>query len=282
MLLRAILLIVSVSFCAVPSVVHAQDQTGMVLVENGKSLAPIILPAEPTMFTKIAAADLADYIGKVSGAKPEILEGLPNPVPEQAIWVGFQPQLKVLFPGTDFDFKHPEEILIKCDGKHLAIVGRGVWDPLTNKKKIVAGQTEDERKDYRAGFAEANRDVEGFQFEYGTVNAVATFLQDQLGVRMLGRAGGCIRRQRLVSHVYPLPAHRAATSRRARDLCFAFMGQTDFTEAAHLQPRDPAVLARCISPADLGQLLVQTAQLPAHLVAEEIKLWPMVQPMAQL
>jgi NAD(P)-dependent dehydrogenase (short-subunit alcohol dehydrogenase family) len=59
-------------------------------------------------------------------------------------------------------------------------------------------------------------------------------------------------------------------------------GQTDFTEAAHLPPRDPAVLAQCISPADLGQLLVQTAQLPSHLVAEEIKLWPMVQPMAQL
>ena len=59
-------------------------------------------------------------------------------------------------------------------------------------------------------------------------------------------------------------------------------GQTDFTEAAHLPPRDPAVLAQYISPADLGQLLVQTAQLPAHLVAEEIKLWPMVQPMAQL
>ncbi len=59
-------------------------------------------------------------------------------------------------------------------------------------------------------------------------------------------------------------------------------GQTDFTESANLPPRDPAVLAQCISPADLGQLLVQTAQLPAHLVAEEIKLWPMVQPMAQL
>lgn len=59
-------------------------------------------------------------------------------------------------------------------------------------------------------------------------------------------------------------------------------GQTDFTEAAHLPPRDPAVLAQCISPADLGQLLVQIAQLPAHLVAEEIKLWPMVQPMTQL
>lgn len=59
-------------------------------------------------------------------------------------------------------------------------------------------------------------------------------------------------------------------------------GQTDFTDAAKLPPRDPAILAQCISPADLGQLIVQTACLPPHLVAEEIKLWPMVQPMAQL
>jgi NAD(P)-dependent dehydrogenase (short-subunit alcohol dehydrogenase family) len=59
-------------------------------------------------------------------------------------------------------------------------------------------------------------------------------------------------------------------------------GQTDFTEAAHLPPRDPSVLAQCISPADMGQLIVQIAQLPAHLVTEEIKLWPMVQPISQL
>ncbi len=59
-------------------------------------------------------------------------------------------------------------------------------------------------------------------------------------------------------------------------------GQTEFTDAASLPPRDPAVLAQCISRADMGQLLVQIAQLPAHLVTEEIKLWPIVQPMAQL
>jgi NAD(P)-dependent dehydrogenase (short-subunit alcohol dehydrogenase family) len=59
-------------------------------------------------------------------------------------------------------------------------------------------------------------------------------------------------------------------------------GQTEFTDAANLPPRDPAVLAQCISPADMGEMLVQIAQLPAHLVTEEIKLWPMVQPMAQL
>ncbi|GAA5143716.1 3-oxoacyl-[acyl-carrier-protein] reductase [Prosthecobacter algae] len=59
-------------------------------------------------------------------------------------------------------------------------------------------------------------------------------------------------------------------------------GQTEFTEAANLPPRDPAILTQCISPADLGQLIVQTACLPPHLIAEEIKLWPMVQPMTQL
>lgn len=59
-------------------------------------------------------------------------------------------------------------------------------------------------------------------------------------------------------------------------------GQTDFTEGANLPPREPDVLAKCISPADLGRLIVQTAQSPAHLVTEEIKLWPMVQPIGQL
>ncbi len=188
-------------FCAVPSATPAQEQTKIVLVANGRNLAPIILPAESTMFTKIAAADLAEYIGKVGGAKPEVLEGLPTPVPEHAIWVGFQPQLKALFPGTDFDFKHPEEILIKCDGKHLAIVGRDVWDAITNKKKIIAGQTEAERKDYLAGFAESNRDVDGFQFEYGTVNAVSTFLHDQLGVRWLwpGKTGEVVPKQSTIT-----------------------------------------------------------------------------------
>jgi len=59
-------------------------------------------------------------------------------------------------------------------------------------------------------------------------------------------------------------------------------GQTNFSEAAHLPPRDPALLSKCISPEDMGRLIVQIAGMPAHLVTEEIKLWPMVQPMTQL
>lgn len=59
-------------------------------------------------------------------------------------------------------------------------------------------------------------------------------------------------------------------------------GQTDFTEGASLPPRPPEVLAQCISPAQIGMLLVQIAQLPPHLVTEEIRLWPMIQPLGQL
>lgn len=59
-------------------------------------------------------------------------------------------------------------------------------------------------------------------------------------------------------------------------------GRTDFTAAAGLAPRDEEVLAKCIAPLELGALVVQLAELPSHLVAEEITLWPMVQPMSQL
>lgn len=59
-------------------------------------------------------------------------------------------------------------------------------------------------------------------------------------------------------------------------------GQTDFTEAAGLPPRDAGILARCISPADLGRVIVGLAEAPDHLVTEELTLWPMVQPMTQL
>jgi NAD(P)-dependent dehydrogenase (short-subunit alcohol dehydrogenase family) len=59
-------------------------------------------------------------------------------------------------------------------------------------------------------------------------------------------------------------------------------GQTEFTQAANLPPRNADLLTKCISPADMGQCILQIAHMPAHLVTEEIKLWPMVQPMTQL
>ena len=59
-------------------------------------------------------------------------------------------------------------------------------------------------------------------------------------------------------------------------------GQTDFTPSAGLDQRPPEILEKCIAPSELGDLIVQIATAPAHLVTEEITLWPMVQPMQQL
>ncbi len=192
-------------FSAGSAVLEAQDKSSsggrseMILVDKAASFASIILPKDPTMYTKIAATDLAEYIWKVSGVKPEIIEGAPNSLPAHAIWVGFQSKLKEVFPGTDFEFKHPEEILIKCDGRNLAIVGHDVWDP--KAMNIKGGTTKEERSSYLAGFQFGDRDVEGYQFEYGTVNAVYSFLQDKLGIRWIwpGNDGEVIPKQERIA-----------------------------------------------------------------------------------
>jgi NAD(P)-dependent dehydrogenase (short-subunit alcohol dehydrogenase family) len=59
-------------------------------------------------------------------------------------------------------------------------------------------------------------------------------------------------------------------------------GQTEFTDAAGLDARADDVLKQCISPSDLGTIVVQIASLPPHLVTEETTLWPMVQSLSQL
>ncbi|MFC1454324.1 DUF4838 domain-containing protein [Verrucomicrobiota bacterium] len=143
------------------------DEAKLVLVEKGKSLAPIIVFKDAPPYTRRAADELAEYIEKISGAKPEVIEGLPDPVPECAIWVGYQPVLKKLFSKVDFDFKYPEEILIAATTNNLVIAGRDRWDP---KHLVVKGR---------------KRSTEGKQQEYGTINAVYTFLQKYLDVRWL-------------------------------------------------------------------------------------------------
>ena len=138
------------------------------LTEKGVGKVPIILFAKAPPMTRQAANELASCIEKVSGTKPEVIEGLPSPVPEHAIWVGYQPKLKELFPGIDFDFKNREEILIASNGKHLVIAGRDRWDPAAME------------------FRKTKHGIDFYgQQEYGTANAIYTFIQDYLGVRWL-------------------------------------------------------------------------------------------------
>ena len=141
----------------------------LVLVDKGVSLAPIIVFKDAPPRTRQAADELAAYIEKVGGVKPQVIEGLPDPLPEKAIWVGFQPKLKELFPKIDFDFKYPEEILITANDKNLVIAGRDRWDP---QHLLVAGRGD-------------KLTLKDWQQEFGTINAVFTFLRDYLDVRWL-------------------------------------------------------------------------------------------------
>jgi hypothetical protein len=129
--------------------------------------APIIVYEGAPVRTRDAAATLAEYIGKICGQVPPILDGPPRPIPDRGIWVGFQDALRPLFPDTDFDFVHPEETLILANGRHLVLAGRDRWDP--------------DHMEARGRLAMKT----GVQQEYGTANAVYTFLQDHLGVRWL-------------------------------------------------------------------------------------------------
>ena len=162
---------------------HGLRAEGLVLIDDGVSLAPIVISKDAPPFTRDAAGELADCLGKICGAKPRVLEGEPDPVPEHAIWVGYQPKLKELFPKVDFDFKHPEEILIAANENHLVIAGRDVWDPDHLKAKV------------------RDSTIIGRQQEYGTFNAVYTFLQDYLNVRWLwpGELGEDLVRRKTVA-----------------------------------------------------------------------------------
>jgi len=129
--------------------------------------APIIVSKDAPPFTREAAGVLADYVEKISGSRPEVIAGEPRELPDRAVWVGVQSAVKKLFPKTDFDFAHHEGILIAANAKHLVIAGRDRWNP---DHLVVKGKRET---------------VNGVQREYGTANAVYTFIHDHLDVRWL-------------------------------------------------------------------------------------------------
>jgi hypothetical protein len=139
----------------------------LVLVEQGISRVPIVVSPEAPPRTREAVTVLADIIETISGARPEVLEGAPNPLPASAIWIGTQTPLAELFPEVNLEFQHPEEILITANRDHLLIAGRDRWNP---QQLTVPGKD--------------GKPVPKQQ-EAGTANAVYTFLQEQLGVRWL-------------------------------------------------------------------------------------------------
>ena len=123
------------------------------LVKDGKEALPIIVPEKAPASARQAADQLAEALEKISGAKVEIRADWPSGA-AGAVWVGHHEKLAEVFPGVDFSWKHPEEILIVSKGANVAVLGR-------------------------------DREVAGVETESGTANAVFTFLQKYLGVRWL-------------------------------------------------------------------------------------------------
>lgn len=187
----------------------------IVLVEEGQSPAPILLPADAPPATLRAAGELAEYIDKISGQRPEIITGTSDPLPASGIWVGWQPVVDELFPDLDFDFQNPEEILLAARDSHVILAGRDRWDP---------DQLEVEGRNFL---------VEDFQQEYGTANAVYTFLHDQLGVRWLwpGELGEDVpRHERIVLEPFEFRYHPPF---RLRSGVFRFSAPGDGRGRAH-------------------------------------------------
>lgn len=149
--MKATLTLLSALLLAPLAALHAAD---FVLVAKDTPPAPIVVPKDAPPGTREAAMTLADYLGKICGKKPAVMNGEPSPMPDCAIWVGFQPALRPLFPKADFEFQHPEETLIVGTDRHVAITGR-------------------------------DRITDGKQLEHGTSNAVFTFIEKDLGVRWL-------------------------------------------------------------------------------------------------
>ena len=157
-------LLVGLSAVLMPAGAQVKAAT---LVKNGAEPAPVVLFENAPPKTREAAVELTEYIEKISGAKPELIEGAPGNTPDRAIWVGFQPQVAELFPDIDFEFEHAEQIVLAANANHVVVAGRDRWD---EDHLIVEGR---------------NGTIEGRQQEYGTANAVYTFLERNLGVRWL-------------------------------------------------------------------------------------------------
>lgn len=150
------------------SPIPALPQANSIWITRGKKvLLPVILPENNTPYMKEAAMDLILYIEKISGARPELIIGTPNPLPQKAIWVGYQPVVTKFFPNVSFQYQHPEEVINAANENHIIISGRDRWNP---EHMTIPDRT-------------GKKMLTGIQQEYGTNNAVYTFIQNQLGVR---------------------------------------------------------------------------------------------------
>lgn len=113
------------------------------IARDGKSLCTIVVAEDAQASDKTAARDLKKYLQRVTGATFEVKPSVDEATP--AIFVGVSPRVKQLLPKVSFDSLGPDAIVIDTpDENHLVLAGEGTR---------------------------------------GTLYAVETFLEDQVGVR---------------------------------------------------------------------------------------------------
>ncbi len=122
----------------------------VVLVRDGVATMPIVLAENASEENRRAAELLVQYVEKMSDARLKIFAE--PPTGGGAIWIGPHPDQAEVFPNLDLDFQNAEEIFIYAGNGHILITGRDLF----------GGDK---------------------QMEFGTANAVYTFLQQFLDIR---------------------------------------------------------------------------------------------------
>ena len=111
-----------------------------------------------------AITDFQDYIVKITGEFPQIVNDKPSGKFKTIFWIGSHAQLSKIFPKKKLNLGQ-EEIFLMSDGLNVLILG-------------------DDKEELGTGSATIrNRQLDDLQFSYGTINAIYTFLYEKLNVR---------------------------------------------------------------------------------------------------
>jgi hypothetical protein len=101
-------------------VLTAAEAPAITIASHGRAMAAIVLPKTPTAPERTAAAELADYLGRVTGGTFEVITG-DAMVPSSRIYVG--PTEFAKANGTDPASLGPEEWVMRTVGEDLVLVG---------------------------------------------------------------------------------------------------------------------------------------------------------------
>lgn len=106
------------------------------LAAGGQALMPVVIAPDASERVQAAAADLAEYLGRIAGAQFEITTG----DDEAGIVLGTAAQFPALAAEADFASDDPlrrEEYILRAEGSRLALIGateiaveHAVWDLL--------------------------------------------------------------------------------------------------------------------------------------------------------